>query len=259
MAERKPFIVANWKMNFTVPEALKFCTALTHELKAVGEVEIAIAPPFTALYSTGVALSDTPFKLVAQNLFWEESGAYTGEVSGTFLKDIGCEYVIIGHSERRQYFGETDETVAKKIRSALRNELVPIMCIGETLAEREAGKTWAVCERQLKTGLSAIFLKDVEQFVIAYEPVWAIGTGRQATPAQAEEVHAMLRTWLSKTHDGATAERIRLLYGGSVKSNISRDILSQPNVDGALVGGASLDPLEFANIIRSVPQRSSHH
>jgi len=259
MADRTPFIVANWKMNFTVPDALKFETVFTHELKAIGDVEIAIAPPFTALYSLGVALSDTQFKLAAQNIFWEESGAFTGEISPTFLKDVGCEYVIIGHSERRQYFGETDETVSKKIRAAIRNELVPIMCIGETLAQREANKTWEVCERQLKGGLSSIFLKDIDKFVIAYEPIWAIGTGKNATPAQAEEVHQMIREWISKECDGATAERVRILYGGSVKSKTSREILSQPNVDGALVGGASLDPVEFANIIRSAPQGTSKH
>ena len=254
---RKPFIVANWKMNFTVADALKFETALTHELKAAGHVEIAIAPPYTALYSLGVALSETPYRLAAQNLFWEESGAYTGEVSGMFLRDVGCEYVIIGHSERRQYFGETDETVSKKITAALRNELVPIMCVGEMLSERESNRTWEVIERQLKTGLASTFLKDVENFVVAYEPVWAIGTGKTATPAQAEEVHSMIREWLSKTCDGATAERVRILYGGSVKSKTAREILTEPNVDGALVGGASLDPVEFANIIRSAPQRST--
>ncbi len=253
---RTPFIVANWKMNFTVADALKFETALTHELKATGDVEIAIAPPFTALYSLGVVLSETPYKLAAQNIFWEESGAFTGEVSGIFLKDVGCEYVIIGHSERRQYFGETDETVSKRIRAALRDDLVPVMCVGEMLPEREKNKTWEVIERQLKMGLSSIFLKDIGNFVIAYEPVWAIGTGKTATPAQAEEVHSMIRDWLSKNCDGATAERVRILYGGSVKSKNAREILTQPNVDGALVGGASLDPVEFANIIRSAPQKS---
>ncbi len=256
MTNRTPFIVANWKMNFTVPDALKFETALTHELKATGEVEIAIAPPFTALYSLGVTLAETPYKLAAQNVFWEESGAYTGEISGAFLKDVGCEYVIIGHSERRQYFGETDETVSKRIRAALRDELVPVMCVGETLPEREANKTWTIIERQLKMGLASIFLKDVERFVIAYEPVWAIGTGRTASSAQAEEVHSMIRDWLSKNCDGATAERVRILYGGSVKAKNAREILTQPNVDGGLVGGASLDPIEFANIIRCAPQRS---
>lgn len=243
-------------MNFTVADALKFETALTHELKATGDVEIAIAPPFTALYSLGVVLSETPYKLAAQNIFWEESGAFTGEVSGIFLKDVGCEYVIIGHSERRQYFGETDETVSKRIRAALRDDLVPVMCVGEMLPEREKNKTWEVIERQLKMGLSSIFLKDIGNFVIAYEPVWAIGTGKTATPAQAEEVHSMIRDWLSKNCDGATAERVRILYGGSVKSKNAREILTQPNVDGALVGGASLDPVEFANIIRSAPQKS---
>lgn len=250
-----PLIIANWKMNFTVADSLKFVTVLTHELKAAGEVEIVIAPPFTSLYSTGVALSETNFKLAAQNIFWEDSGPYTGEIAAPFIKELGCEYVIIGHSERRRIFCETDDNVSKKIVSALRNELSPVMCIGETLEERQAGKTWEVCEHQLKRGLSNIFLKEVHNFVIAYEPVWAIGTGKNATPAEAEEVHQMIRDWISKAYDGVTAERVRILYGGSVKAKTSRDILSQVNVDGALVGGASLDPVEFANIIRSVPPR----
>ena len=253
--KRSPLIAANWKMNFTVPDALKFVTVLSHELKASGEVEIVIAPPFTALYSTGVALSETHFKLAAQNLFWEDSGAYTGEISSPFIKDVGCEYVIIGHSERRHIFNESDEMISKKVEAALRNELVPIMCIGETLKDREGNNTWKVCEHQLRAGLASVFLKDIEHFVIAYEPVWAIGTGKVATPTQAEEVHTMIRTWLSKTYDGATSERVRILYGGSVKAKTSRDILSQPNIDGVLVGGASLDPIEFANIIRNTPKK----
>lgn len=243
-------------MNFTIEESLKFVTVLTHELKAMGEVEIVIAPPFTALYSTGVALSETPFKLAAQNMFWEESGAFTGEVSGIFIRDVGCEYVIIGHSERRHIFGEKDDMIAKKVQAALRHELVPILCIGETLSEREAGDTWKICEHQLKSALTPIHLKDIENFVIAYEPVWAIGTGKQATPDQAEEVHSMIRNWLSKTFDGATAQRVRILYGGSVKAKTSRDILSRANIDGVLVGGASLDPVEFADIIRNTPQKN---
>ncbi len=255
MADRLPLIAANWKMNFTIEESLKFITALTHELKAAGNVEIVIAPPFTALYSTGVALSETPFKLAAQNMFWEESGAFTGEISGAFIKDVGCEYVILGHSERRQIFGESNEMIAKKVQAAIRHNLVPILCIGETLAEREARKTWNICENQLKTALSSIQLKAIENFIIAYEPVWAIGTGRQATPEQAQEIHHMIRNWISKTFDGATAQRLRILYGGSVKAKTSREILSQPDVDGVLVGGASLDPVEFAEIIRSVPQK----
>jgi triosephosphate isomerase len=256
MPERTPLIAANWKMNFTIEESLKFITVLTHELKAAGEVEVVIAPPFTALYSTGVALSETPFKLAAQNMFWEESGAYTGEISGNFIRDVGCEYVIIGHSERRQIFGEKDDMIAKKVQAALRNNLAPILCIGETLSEREAGDTWKICERQLKAALSSVQLKDVENFVIAYEPVWAIGTGKQATPDQAQEVHQMIRNWLSKSFDGAVARRVRILYGGSVKAKTSRDILCRPDIDGVLVGGASLDPIEFANIIRSAPQNN---
>lgn len=253
MRKRIPFIAANWKMNFTVPEALKFITALTHELKATGNVEIVIAPPPTALYSTGVAISETPFKLAAQNMFWEDSGAYTGEVSGIFLKDIGCTYVILGHSERRKIFNETDQMIAKKVSSALRNDLIPILCIGETLSERESNKTWEVCECQLRVALADIQLKNVSGFVIAYEPVWAIGTGKTATPAQAEEVHEMIRNWLSKKYDSTVAENVHILYGGSAKAKTSRELLEQKNIDGLLVGGASLDPVEFANIIRSIP------
>lgn len=254
MSTRKILIAANWKMNFTIPDALKFVTVLSHELKAIGDVEIIISPPFTALYSTGVALSETPFRLAGQNVFWEENGAFTGEISSTFLKDVGCEYVIIGHSERRHIFGETDEMISKKIQAVLRNELFPILCIGEKLEEREAGNTWKVCEHQLKSALVEVDLKTVDNFVIAYEPVWAIGTGKQASSAQAEEVHAMIRNWLSKTYDGATAEKVRILYGGSVKAKTSREILSEQNIDGVLVGGASLDPVEFANIIRNAPK-----
>jgi triosephosphate isomerase (TIM) len=249
----KPLIVANWKMNFTVPDALKFVTAFSHELKVAGDVEIVIAPPMTALYSTGVALSETPFKLAAQNMYWEESGAYTGEVSGLFLKDLGCEYVILGHSERRHIFGETDEMVGKKVHAALRYNLIPILCVGETLKEREAGETWDVCKRQLREGLASIPLKNTEKITIAYEPVWAIGTGKQASPEQAEEVHSMIKDWLAKTYDSSVAQKTQILYGGSVKSKISHDIMAQRNVDGFLVGGASLDPVEFANIIRNIP------
>lgn len=254
----KPLIVANWKMNFTIPEALKFITAFDHELKAVGDVEVVFAPPFTALYSVAVALAETPFKLSAQNMFWEDSGAYTGETSPSFIKDIGCEYVLIGHSERRKIFGETNEMVGKKVQAALRNNLVPIMCIGETLEERESGLTFEVCERQLREALSSVSLDNVENFVVAYEPVWAIGTGKVATTSEAEEVHAMIRNWLSKTHDVTVAGRTRILYGGSVKPKTSRDLLMQKNIDGLLVGGASLDVLQFADIIRSTPQKNSN-
>ncbi len=257
MTNRTPLIAANWKMNFTIPEALKFITAFSHELKASGNVEIVIAPPTTALYSTGVAMADTPYKLAAQNLYFEDSGAFTGEVSGNFIKDLGCEYVILGHSERRHIFGESNEMIGKKVAAALRNDLVPILCIGETLEERENNQTWEVCEKQLKDGLASIALKDIENFVIAYEPVWAIGTGKTATSAQANEVHSMIRNWLSKNYDGDASERIRILYGGSAKPANSNELLSQSEIDGLLVGGASLDPVQFSDIIRSLPVQAN--
>lgn len=248
---RRPLIAANWKMNNTVPEALKFVAAFITELKAAGSVDVVIAPPYTALYSAGVALAETEFKLAAQDIFWEDNGAFTGEIAGGFLKDVGCQYAIIGHSERRQFFGETNETVNKRILAALRHDLVPIMCVGELLADRDAGRTWNVVETQLKGGLKGIDLAACEEFVIAYEPVWAIGTGRTATPDEAEEVHASIRKYLSTAHGAAVADKIRIIYGGSVKPSNSRELMSKENIDGALVGGASLDPKQFAGIVRN--------
>lgn len=251
MNRRIPLVAANWKMNMTVGEALGFVTVFSHELKAVGSTDVAIAPPHTALYSTGVALSETEFKLAAQNMHWEESGAYTGEVAASFLKDVGCEFVIIGHSERRQYFGETNETVNKKVRTAIRHDLIPILCVGERLEEREAGNPWAVIEGQLKGGLFKINLADQPALVIAYEPVWAIGTGKTATPAQAQEIHLMIRNYVSKAFNATVAENLRIIYGGSIKPSNSRELFSQNDIDGGLVGGASLNPQHFAAIVRS--------
>jgi triosephosphate isomerase len=251
MSKRTPMIAGNWKMNMTVSESLGFITALSHELKAVGSTDVVIAPPYTALYSTGVALAETEFHLSAQNMHWEESGAFTGEISAEFLKDVGCEYVIIGHSERRQYFGETDEAVNKKIQAAMRHDLVPIFCVGERLDEREAGKTWEVIERQLTGGLSNVGLTDQPAMVVAYEPVWAIGTGKTATPAQAQEIHSMIRDHISESFNATVAENMRILYGGSVKPSNSRELFSQNDIDGGLVGGASLNPEHFAAIVRS--------
>ncbi|MFH1830540.1 MAG: triose-phosphate isomerase [Pseudomonadota bacterium] len=247
---RKPFIAANWKLNNTVPEALKFVAAFTADLKSASGVDVVIAPPFTALYSMGIALADTEFKLAAQNLFWEDSGAYTGEIAGPFLNDVGCSYAIVGHSERRQYFGETDVMVNKRLKAALRNDLVPIMCVGETLEQREANKTWDIISEQLRDGLKGIDLSELGDFVIAYEPVWAIGTGKTATPDQAQEVHGLVRNYLGKAYGGETAARLRLLYGGSVKPSNGRELLSKEDIDGALVGGASLKPDQFAAIVR---------
>ncbi len=248
---RKPLIAANWKLNFTVEEALKFVAAFTADLKAAANVDVVIAAPYTALYSLGVTLAETDYGLAAQNLFWEDSGAFTGEVAGGFLRDVGCSFVIVGHSERRQLFGETDETVNRRLLAALRHGLTPILCCGETLAEREANQTWEVVQRQLTAGLSGIDLAQIRNFVIAYEPVWAIGTGRTATPEQAQEVHGMIRAHLASAYGGATADRTRILYGGSVKPSNARELMAKPDIDGALVGGASLDPKQFAAIVRS--------
>ncbi len=248
---RKPFMAANWKLNNTVPEALKFIAAFTADLKSATGVDVVIGAPFTALYSMGVALADTEYKLAAQDIYWEDSGAFTGEISGPMLRDVGCDCVIIGHSERRQYFGETDEIVNKKITAALRNGLLPIMCVGETLEQREANKTWDVIETQLRDGLRNIDLKGLDDFVIAYEPVWAIGTGKTATPEQAQEVHGLIRNHLNEVYGAETADRVRILYGGSVKPSNCRELMSKQDIDGALVGGASLKPDQFAAIVRS--------
>lgn len=248
---RRPLIVANWKMHHTVAEGLAYVTILTHELKTIGNVDVAIAPPFTSLYSLSVALSETPLYLAAQNLFWEEHGAYTGEISGSFLKDVGCRFVIVGHSERRRLFGETNAMVGKKVSAAVRDELIPILCVGETLEERQGHETWNIIEAQLQAGFSDLRLATLEECVIAYEPVWAIGTGHATTPKEAEEVHGMIREWLSKKGGSEVAERTRIIYGGSVKPDNAASLLTCNHIDGALVGGASLDAKQFASIIRS--------
>ncbi len=248
---RQKLICGNWKMYNTVADAVAFAARIVVELKATGQIEVAVCPPYTALYSMGIAFAETEFRLGAQNLFWEDEGAFTGEISGKFLKEVGCKFVIIGHSERRQLFGETDATVNKRIKAALAHGLVPVFCVGETLSEREANKTWEVVERQLSGGLDSVDLRTVGEFVIAYEPVWAIGTGKTATTAQAQEVHALIRGYLNKSFGGTTAEATRILYGGSVKPANSRELLVQPDIDGALVGGASLDVNQFVEIVRS--------
>ncbi len=244
-----PFIAANWKMNNTVQESLLLIAGLQNHIKVAGVVEVGIAPPFTSLYSAGVTLADTEITLIGQNISWEDKGAFTGEISGTFLKDVGCKYVIIGHSERRKIFKETDEMVNKKICAALRHDLIPIMCVGETLKERESGKFEEVIEAQLKNGLVGLGIKDMHNFVIAYEPVWAIGTGKNATPKEAEEAHHFIRNYLAKLFDSPTANNVRILYGGSVKASNCQEILTQPNVNGALVGGAALEAKGFSDIV----------
>jgi triosephosphate isomerase (TIM) len=210
-----------------------------------------VAPPFLGIPAAVAAAQGTAIAVGAQNLYWEDQGAFTGEVSGPMVKDAGCTYVIIGHSERRQYFGETDETVNKRIAAALRHGLMPIFCLGETLAEREDGKTFETVRRQLVHGLGEIRPVDAGRFVIAYEPVWAIGTGRTATPAQAQDVHAYLRTEVEALLGKDFAQAVRLLYGGSVKPDNARGLLDCPDIDGGLVGGACLKIEDFAGIIRA--------
>jgi len=209
-----------------------------------------VAPPYTALGSVATAIKGSTISLSSQNIFWEEKGAFTGEISPSMLKDIGCQYAIIGHSERRQYFGETNKTVNKRLKAALDASLTPIVCIGEILEEREADKTLTVIEKQVKEGLAGISSGEMEKVVIAYEPVWAIGTGKTATPEQAQEVHQFIRGMLAQVFDEGVAEGIRILYGGSVKPDNVDQLMSQKDIDGALVGGASLKADSFARIVQ---------
>jgi len=237
-------------MNGTIGEAIKLVTNVQNLASEMVHLDIAVAPPFTALYSVSVALADSHILLVGQNMYSEDEGPFTGEISGLFLKDVGCDMVILGHSERRQTFGESDKLVNQKLQSALKSDLIPILCIGETLHERERNNTMEVLNRQLKNAFNDIYMHDIESLVVAYEPVWAIGTGKNAAPEQAGEAHHYIRTWLTKQFDAPTANRIRLLYGGSVKPENASDIMKQKDVDGLLVGGSSLNAESFAKIIK---------
>jgi triosephosphate isomerase len=250
MMGRLPFIAGNWKMNKTVGEAIDLIRELKTGLSGVKGVEVAVAPPFTALYAVRKELQGSPILLAAQHLYWEEKGAFTGEVSPPMLKEVGCHYVIIGHSERRQFFGEMDETVNRRIKAALPQGLKVIFCIGETLKEREEGKTFSVIERQVEGGLKGLGHEDMRSVTIAYEPVWAIGTGRTATPDQAEEVHRYIRGKLEKLYSRGISEEIRIQYGGSVTPENVKGLMSQSDIDGALVGGASLKAESFSKIVR---------
>ncbi|MCX7824945.1 MAG: triose-phosphate isomerase [Verrucomicrobiae bacterium] len=249
---RKLFIAGNWKMNKTVAEATDLVKALKRDLAGIRDVDIAVCPPFTALYPVGQLLDNTNIKLGGQDLYWEKFGAFTGEVNAAMLKDVLCTYVIVGHSERRQFFHETNETVNKKTKAALAARLKPIVCVGETLAERESGKTEAVVQEHVLKGLAGLSAEDLAEVTIAYEPVWAIGTGKTATSQQAQEVHAFIRKLLAQLSDAKTAARVRIQYGGSVKPSNAHELMSQPDVDGALVGGASLTARDFVEIIQNV-------
>ena len=249
---RRIFITGNWKMNKTASEAQALARELRGMVSMVREkVEIAVAPPFTALAPVAKALEGSNIGLAAQNCHWESAGAYTGEVSAPMLKDAGCAYCIVGHSERRQYFGETDETVNRRAQAVVKAGLVPIVCVGETLAEREAGRTLEVVTRQVKGALLGFSGPEAAAFVLAYEPVWAIGTGKTATSAQAQEIHAHLRELLTGLFSREVAEGMRIQYGGSVKADNAAELLGKSDVDGALVGGASLKAADFAAIVKA--------
>ena len=250
---RTPFIAGNWKMFKTVRQTVAFVNDLRAAVKDVVGVQIVVAPPFTAVHAAAEALRDSNVGVSAQDLYWEKEGAFTGEVSAEMIKEAGAHYVLIGHSERRRLFGETDVMVNRKVTAAMAVALTPIMCIGETLEERERNETMAVLDRQLKGGLEGVAGERLPAVVIAYEPVWAIGTGRNATSAQAGEAHAHIRTRLRQWFGGDAAERCRVIYGGSVKPDNIRELIGEPDVDGALVGGASLDIKSFVDIaVRSV-------
>jgi triosephosphate isomerase len=247
---RKPFIAGNWKMNLDRAEAIALANAVANgAAEVVAEVEIAICPPFVYLDPVRQALGNSLVGLGAQNLYFEPSGAFTGETSAAMLKDVGCRYVILGHSERRHVLGETDAVVNKKMHAALAAGLEPILCVGELLAEREAGQTMKVVRQQFEGSCAGISAEQMAQTVLAYEPVWAIGTGKVATPQQAEEVHSALRKMIAEGYNSQIADQVRIQYGGSVKPSNAAELLSQPNIDGALVGGASLKAEDFLGIV----------
>jgi triosephosphate isomerase len=247
---RIPIIAGNWKMHKTEQEASELASHLKERLKDVTGAKVVICPPFTSLPAVRSAIQSTRISLGAQNMHWEEKGAYTGEVSPTMLLTAGCKYVIIGHSERRTFFSETDDTVNLKTKSSLKFNLSPIICVGERLEQREANETEQVVEHQVKGAFKDLHPEQAEKTVVAYEPIWAIGTGKTATPEQANEVHHFIRELLSSQFGKECAEKINVLYGGSVKPENSRELLEMPEIDGALVGGASLDAQSFEKIVR---------
>lgn len=251
---RIPFVVGNWKMHSTVAEARLLASGITRSALPAG-VEVAVCPPFTALADVARILERSAVELGAQNMFWEAKGAFTGEVSPVMLSDLGCQYVIVGHSERRQHFGDTDESVARKARAALAHTLTPIICVGERLEERDARQTERVITRQVEAATAGLSAEQLAHLVIAYEPVWAIGTGRAATGPEANRVIGLIRMTLA-AHDNAASARTRILYGGSVTADNVAEFSGQPEIDGALVGGASLDARKFLAIISGYARRT---
>ncbi len=254
---RKKIVAANWKMNMTQAESATFVATLVRELGDAKEVEVVIVPPFTALAKVSEALGASEnVKVGAQNMYWEKSGAFTGEISAAMLRDLFVRYVVLGHSERRQLLGETDEIVNRKVRAAHEAALRPIVCVGETLEQRERGDVEKVLGSQLRGSLADLGAKEMNETVVAYEPVWAIGTGKTASAEQAQEAHAFIRRTLGEISDEGTASKIRIQYGGSVKPDNARTLMSQPDIDGALVGGASLDARSFAAIVRGAEAKA---
>jgi triosephosphate isomerase (TIM) len=247
---RTPVLAGNWKMHGTRAEAAALAHAIAEGVAGLTGREVLIAPPFTALDVVAQAIRGSRVKLGAQNVHWEAKGAFTGEIAAAMLAEIGCTHAIIGHSERRQFFAESDETVAKRLHAALGANLTPIVCVGESLAEREAGQTGTIVTRQIDGAFAGLPAADLQRCVVAYEPVWAIGTGRTATPAQAQEVHAAIRAQLGRLASSAVAATVRILYGGSVKADNIDTLMREPDLDGALVGGASLDAKAFIRIAR---------
>jgi triosephosphate isomerase (TIM) len=245
---RTPVMAGNWKMYKTARQAAETIRSLAEAVKGVLNVEVVICPPFTALSAAVDAAKGSPVAIGAQDCYWETEGAFTGEVAVPMIADLGCSHCIVGHSERRQFFGETDATVDKKVEAVLAHGLTCIACVGETLQEREAGQTFAVLERQVRNGLARHLASP--RLIVAYEPVWAIGTGKTAAPAQAQEAHAFIRQVAAQASSAAAAQAVRILYGGSVKPDNVAQLMAQPDVDGGLVGGASLDAASFAKIVR---------
>ncbi len=246
---RKRIIAGNWKMNKSVAESIDLAADIKRELAECGDVDVVLCPPFTSLAAVGEVIDATRIKFGAQNMHWENEGAYTGEISANMLRSIYCHYVIIGHSERRAYFGETDEIVNKKTKAALAANLIPIVCVGETLEERKAERHEAVVKSQLEGGLAGIDVEDIKKIIVAYEPVWAIGTGEVATPAQAQDMHAFIRSILGDISSEEVAETVRIQYGGSMKASNAAELLSQPDIDGGLIGGAALEARSFVELV----------
>ena len=247
---RRTIIAGNWKLNKNISEAIELANGIKRQVYQVDSLDIVLCPVFTSLYPVAEVITNSNIELGAQDVYWQEKGAFTGEVAPLMLKDAGCKYVIIGHSERRQYFQETNETVNNKIKAVLKAGLVPIFCVGETLTQREANQTLNIISEQVQQGLQGISRQEAEGLVVAYEPVWAIGTGKNATSQQAQEVHKYIRNLLVKMYNSSVAEGIRIQYGGSVKPENIGELIREADIDGALIGGASLKVDSFCEIVR---------